>query len=542
MEFDKLRRRRDGLKRRMTRLFKDLDASMCEPGSRIDVKMTLDSISTLLERCQEAQDAMDFEREVRSARGRGERYLEMNAKPVETKKSSSNLPSAKLPTWSIPKFTDKVLRFPSFWEQFNAGLGSAWRCDEIHIPIYRTADCKRSHNSKNGITPNSQAKQIYCDVYCVSRLCDTQEENPPVIWEHVKDLNFADDFPRDRCEFDVLIRMDYYYHFIEDDGRTVDDGCLVIVKSTLGWILWSQDSRTSCTNTVKLESIIIMDQPVVESPIERIVTINRERLSSHKTRDWELRRSRREDMVPFSPRSTQNGQEIISRTYIIYMDRQMEIISRAEARYKATALTVSVIKENKRLDPSRFSKFERLYKSYLKQKTSDCWPFQGKPLRCNEWLRKRSNRRRRATDSVLPNRSTCKQPTCAFIVDDPGDPNPLTPFHFLIGRGFRNVYKIYDGEDDDLTYPEPQSQMNCPDAGEPRIRGIVLVAEDGVPTHKWPMARLAKVYPGGDGVIRTVRVKKLKGTYNRPARFHELAVDSDGLRPSQGVYVTDNKN
>ncbi|KRZ27641.1 hypothetical protein T4B_1161 [Trichinella pseudospiralis] len=152
MEFDKLRRRRDGLKRRMTRLFKDLDASMCEPGSRIDVKMTLDSISTLLERCQEAQDAMDFEREVRSARGRGERYLEMNAKPVETKKSSSNLPSAKLPTWSIPKFTDKLLRFPSFWEQFNAGLGSAWRCDEIHIPIYRTADCKRSHNSKNVIS------------------------------------------------------------------------------------------------------------------------------------------------------------------------------------------------------------------------------------------------------------------------------------------------------------------------------------------------------------------------------------------------------
>ncbi|KRY00206.1 hypothetical protein T4C_759 [Trichinella pseudospiralis] len=59
MEFDKLRRRRDGLKRRMTRLFKDLDASMCEPGSRIDVKMTLDSISTLLERCQEAQDAVE---------------------------------------------------------------------------------------------------------------------------------------------------------------------------------------------------------------------------------------------------------------------------------------------------------------------------------------------------------------------------------------------------------------------------------------------------------------------------------------------------
>ncbi|KRX28819.1 hypothetical protein T05_900, partial [Trichinella murrelli] len=79
--------------------------------------MTLDSISKLLERCQEAQDAveavitdddeieketqrwMDFEREIRSARGRAERYLEMNTEPVDSKKSSPNSTSAKLPTW-----------------------------------------------------------------------------------------------------------------------------------------------------------------------------------------------------------------------------------------------------------------------------------------------------------------------------------------------------------------------------------------------------------------------------------------------------------
>ncbi|KRX52437.1 hypothetical protein T09_10609 [Trichinella sp. T9] len=48
------------------------------------------------------------------SRGRAEKYVEMNAEPVETKKSSSNLTSAKLPAWSIPNFTGKVLDSPHF--------------------------------------------------------------------------------------------------------------------------------------------------------------------------------------------------------------------------------------------------------------------------------------------------------------------------------------------------------------------------------------------------------------------------------------------
>ncbi|KRY24077.1 hypothetical protein T01_13540, partial [Trichinella spiralis] len=90
MDYAKLNRRRNCLKGRMNRLCQDLDALIRQPESRIDVKMTLDSISKLLERCQEAQDAveavitdddeieketqrwMDFEREIRSARGRAE--------------------------------------------------------------------------------------------------------------------------------------------------------------------------------------------------------------------------------------------------------------------------------------------------------------------------------------------------------------------------------------------------------------------------------------------------------------------------------------
>ncbi|KRX32031.1 hypothetical protein T05_8261, partial [Trichinella murrelli] len=146
---------------------------------------------------------------------------------------------------------------------------------------------RRVSFSLKGITPNSQAKQI--NAYCVNRICDTLEENPPVMWEHAKDLNLADDFPRDRCDVDVLIGIDYYYHFLEDDRRRVVDEWLVALRSTLGWILCGQDSRSNYTDTVKvmridvgqrcdcgkhrrfgeLKSIGIMDQPKTESPAER---------------------------------------------------------------------------------------------------------------------------------------------------------------------------------------------------------------------------------------------------------------------------------
>ncbi|KRX51228.1 hypothetical protein T09_3307, partial [Trichinella sp. T9] len=59
MDYAKLNRRRNCLKGRMNRLCQDLDALIRQPESRIDVKMTLDSISKLLERCQEAQDAVE---------------------------------------------------------------------------------------------------------------------------------------------------------------------------------------------------------------------------------------------------------------------------------------------------------------------------------------------------------------------------------------------------------------------------------------------------------------------------------------------------
>ncbi|KRZ06878.1 hypothetical protein T11_7160 [Trichinella zimbabwensis] len=44
-----------------------------------------------------------------------------------------------------------------------------------------------------------------------------------------------------------------------------------------------------------------------------------------------------------------------------------------------------------------------------------------------------------------------------FVGDDPSDPNPLAPFHFLIGREYRNVHEIQHDEDDP-TYGAPTAK------------------------------------------------------------------------------------
>ncbi|XP_003369489.1 hypothetical protein Tsp_04904 [Trichinella spiralis] len=374
MDCEKLKRRRNFLKGRINCLCQNLDTSIREPGSRVDVMMTLDSISELLERCQETQDAMeavttddeeqekeiqkwmDSENEVHSARGRAEKNEEVQFEFDICQ--TSGLEHSELYRQSP--------RFPSFWEQFNAGIHNIaeladvtkFICDEILIgsrqdememkkkecrrsnkvlsanvatgnpcsicrknhqvegcPLslkvtkqerwalarkhrlcfccfrqgHRTVDCKRSQNSKS-VTSIGLHRLLSGDRNpTVAEENDTSHGDGALGWKRALKRNRT--------------IIDYYYHFIEDDRRGVDDDCLVAVKSTLEWILCGQNSRTSYTSTVKvlridvqpqydcekyrrfwkLESIEFMDQPEVESPVERSMTINRE-LSFHKAR------------------------------------------------------------------------------------------------------------------------------------------------------------------------------------------------------------------------------------------------------------------
>ena len=49
-----------------------------------------------------------------------------------------------------------------------------------------------------------------------------------------------------------------------------------------------------------------------------------------------------------------------------------------------------------------------------------------------------------------------------------------------------------------------------------RIGDIVLVADDNVPRNVWPLARIVNVFPGQDGLVRSVEVRAKGTTYKRP--------------------------
>ena len=46
---------------------------------------------------------------------------------------------------------------------------------------------------------------------------------------------------------------------------------------------------------------------------------------------------------------------------------------------------------------------------------------------------------------------------------------------------------------------------------------LVIVTDNSMVRSHWPLGRILTVYPGKDGVVRSVEVKTKSGTYIRPA-------------------------
>lgn len=144
-----------------------------------------------------------------------------------------------------------------------------------------------------------------------------------------------------------------------------------------------------------------------------------------------------------------------------------------------------------------------------------------------------------------------------FAAEDPNSVNPLTPSHFLIGRtaGFqielaeRGDYQLPKVSSKDLCERESLRQqqldrfwklwvsdylLNLP----PTITGfvprcnlekgsVVLIRDDKSPRLRWPLGVVVDLFPGKDGVIRSVNVKTSRGVICRPVqKLHNLELSS----------------
>ena len=153
------------------------------------------------------------------------------------------------------------------------------------------------------------------------------------------------------------------------------------------------------------------------------------------------------------------------------------------------------------------------------------------------------------------------------VLDDVMDLEPLRPNHLLLGK-HRNWSAIIDTSSQDVFSRKKWRQvqgirsrfwerwtkeylpaltrrsrwkMKNPNVN---VGELVLVKdEEYTKRGKWPLARITKVFPGRDDVVRVVEVKTKDGVYTRPVTSLYKLEDNLVCDIRQGgEYVTDGTN
>ena len=152
-----------------------------------------------------------------------------------------------------------------------------------------------------------------------------------------------------------------------------------------------------------------------------------------------------------------------------------------------------------------------------------------------------------------------------YVSDEADAESPLTPAHFLLGHagGFyerSTPTPVASGSDLALRFAMRESLLNKfweiwsndyirnlpPWRGaqgkcDLREGSVVLVQDDQQPRLRWPLGVITQLFPGRDGVVRTVEVKTASGKLVRSIpRIHDLEILSGSVDdvpdPMPSVY------